>query len=795
MLKGKVSLKDGKFLINNTPIYFNSGEIHYFRIKEADWKDRIKKAKDTGLNTVASYIPWIWHEVKEGEFDFTGKTHPQRNLLKFISLINEAGMYFLPRIGPISNGEITGEGLPMWLLKNYPEVHIKNFDGNTVTSPIMVSYLNPTFQNYITKWYDKVLPIIKENLSENGGPIAMMQLCNEIAMIHWLAKGPDYSENTTRLFQDFLKKKYKTISALNEIYAASFKSFDEVKQPRGNTDEDGMARSFDFAFFYREYYALYYKSLADRVKKAGINIPLSANIPGFYDYQMSGRGNQGLMCISMFHDFSKYTPNTIFGGAYQMRRLDFENFHDAILMTEMMKSITTPGAPTICAEMQVGGMNDRPRLYEADVELNIKYSTWHGLNGINGYMFCSGVSDPLIAARSSYHEWQAPIDSKGKFRPHIKPLKLFGKFVGSFNALVANTEKAYDNISVGYYQPYYATEYISGKYKEEFEWKRDRYFFDGPARLLQVSGFNYPLLDIQYISLEELLKHKILWIFSIDYMDHLTQEKLAEYVKRGGTLVVNPLLPTKDLNLKADSTLSNELGIKVKKFVTNELVYSAKRDILAEGEISVVDSKDSKVFAWTKDKEACAILKNVGKGKVMFIGFYITHTFDYHIDVVREFAELAGATKNITVKPYDIHAVIRENKDKQYSFLNITNFNDTTRTADVILTLPGEKKPTTLKSIFFMHRDSYILPLNVPIAKDIIARYATCEIIATKWAGNTLKLSVDGSRDGAALVALKCKKPKSVSISGEKMKFIYKAGTLELKFVLNGNEQLIEIKF
>ncbi len=801
MEKGRVILKDKKFFINETPIYFNSGEIHYFRIKENEWKDRIKKAKEAGLNTIASYIPWIWHEINEGAFDFTGKTHPQRNVIKFINLINEAGMYFLPRIGPISNGEITGEGLPTWLTSKYPEVHIKDPKGNVITNPTMMSYLNPTFQGFVSKWYDKVLPIIKENLTENGGPIGIMQLCNEIAMIQWLAKGPDYSENTTKLFQNFLKNKYKSIAVLNETYGSSFKSFDEIRQPMGDTNTEGLSRCLDFASFYREYYALYFKSLADRVRQAGIDIPLSANIPGFYDYMMSGRGNQGLMCISMFHDFSKYTPNTIFGGAYQMRRLDFENFHDAILMTEMMKTITSPGAPTICAEMQIGGMNDRPRLYEADVELNIKYSTAHGLNSINGYMFCGGTNDPLIAQRSSYHEWQAPIDSKGNYRSHMKPLKMFGKFIGSFNSLLADTDKMYDNFAMGYYQPYYTTEYLSGRYKEEFEAKRDRYFFDGPARLLHVAGFNFPLVDIEKATIDELLKHKILWIFSIAYMDGATQKKLADYVKKGGTLVVNPLLPTKDLNLKNNTTLQDDLGIKITKYTWNNLVYSSDKivstpgkDILADFEQTIVDPKGATVLAWTKDKEPCAILKNVEKGKVLFIGFYIPHTFDYHIDVAKNFAELVGAKRNITVKPYDIHAVLR--KTDNYGFLSITNFNDTTRDADVTLTFPGESKPTTLRSIHFMHRDSYLLPLNVQIAKDVVARFATCEIIAAKWLKNVLNINVDGSRDGKAAVSLKvAKKPKAITLNNEKLKFTYKNGTLDFSFMLNGNDEIVQVKF
>ena len=78
-MKNSIELKKGEFIVNGKPFFIFSGEIHYFRIPRREWEDRIKKAKDVGLNTFSSYIPWIWHEPKEGQFDFTGKTRPERD--------------------------------------------------------------------------------------------------------------------------------------------------------------------------------------------------------------------------------------------------------------------------------------------------------------------------------------------------------------------------------------------------------------------------------------------------------------------------------------------------------------------------------------------------------------------------------------------------------------------------------------------------------------------------------------------------------------------------------------------
>ncbi|MBA7533335.1 hypothetical protein ES705_25573 [subsurface metagenome] len=83
-------MDEGRFVLGDKPFFLYSGEVHYFRIPRKEWRDRLRKAKATGLNTISSYIPWSWHELKEGSFDFIGKTHPERNLLDFIKLLQNS---------------------------------------------------------------------------------------------------------------------------------------------------------------------------------------------------------------------------------------------------------------------------------------------------------------------------------------------------------------------------------------------------------------------------------------------------------------------------------------------------------------------------------------------------------------------------------------------------------------------------------------------------------------------------------------------------------------------------------
>jgi len=435
-----------------------------------------------------------------------------------------------------------------------------------------------------------------------------------------------------------------------------------------------MMRYWDWAFFCRRYYALFYKTLADKAKRFGINVPLVANIAHFYDYSTCGRGIQGIMTTSMFRDFRLYVPDVIFGGAYQMRRLDFENFHDVAILSETVKMIAEPAAPSFVVELQTGIMNDRPRLYPSDVDLNLKTSTAHGLNGLNCYMFCGGTSPKELASRSSYHEWQAPIASDGQERPHLRPIREFGEFLRKNNSELAATKKVYD-LSVGVYMPYYMTEYLRGPLIDKITGLRDLLFFDGLCRLLILAGFNFNMLDIERASQAELNKTPYLCVFSLDFMDKATQVKLAEYVKKGGKLILNYQIPEKDLSLRPETYLRDRLGIKGITKSKSNLFYFEGRDCMTEGGISILETKNSEIIATTFDGgRPCAIKKKIGRGEALIAGFGLPHIFDYHIDIVRKLCRKIGIGEPKNFAAAGLHFVKRTGNKVEFDF--ILNYHD-----------------------------------------------------------------------------------------------------------------------
>ncbi|TCD17208.1 hypothetical protein EZ456_23365 [Pedobacter psychrodurus] len=50
------------FELNGKPNVIRCGEMHFARIPEADWKQRLQMAKVMGLNKVCAYLFWNIHE-------------------------------------------------------------------------------------------------------------------------------------------------------------------------------------------------------------------------------------------------------------------------------------------------------------------------------------------------------------------------------------------------------------------------------------------------------------------------------------------------------------------------------------------------------------------------------------------------------------------------------------------------------------------------------------------------------------------------------------------------------------
>ena len=97
---------------NGKPWFPVMGEFHYSRCNEQEWEQQILAMKAGGIEVISTYVIWIHHEIKEGEFDWKGN----RNLKRFLELCHQHGMYVWLRPGPWVHAEVKNGGFPDWLM-------------------------------------------------------------------------------------------------------------------------------------------------------------------------------------------------------------------------------------------------------------------------------------------------------------------------------------------------------------------------------------------------------------------------------------------------------------------------------------------------------------------------------------------------------------------------------------------------------------------------------------------------------------------------------------------------------
>ncbi|KAJ3671146.1 hypothetical protein LUZ60_008572 [Juncus effusus] len=172
-VKANVTYDSKAIVINGQRRILISGSIHYPRSVPEMWPDLIKKAKDGGLDVIQTYVFWNGHEPSPGVYYFEGRY----DLVQFIKLVQQAGMYVNLRIGPYVCAEWNFGGFPVWL-KYVPGISFRTD--------------NEPFKAAMEKFTTKIVDMMKsEQLFEwQGGPIILSQIENEFGPLEWDQGGP-----------------------------------------------------------------------------------------------------------------------------------------------------------------------------------------------------------------------------------------------------------------------------------------------------------------------------------------------------------------------------------------------------------------------------------------------------------------------------------------------------------------------------------------------------------------------------------------------------------------------------
>jgi beta-galactosidase len=150
----------GQFQLDGHSYQILSGEMHYPRVPRAYWRDRFRKARAMGLNTITTYVFWNLHESRPGVYDFSG----QNDVTEYIREAQQEGLNVILRPGPYVCAEWELGGYPSWLLKD------RNLTLRS-TDPKYIAAMN--------SWFARLAKEVSPLLIQHGGPIIAIQVENE----------------------------------------------------------------------------------------------------------------------------------------------------------------------------------------------------------------------------------------------------------------------------------------------------------------------------------------------------------------------------------------------------------------------------------------------------------------------------------------------------------------------------------------------------------------------------------------------------------------------------------------
>lgn len=154
------AVQGNHFALDGKPFQIVAGSMHYTRIPREYWRDRLRKARAMGLNTITTYAFWNAHEPHPGVYDFSGN----KDLAEFIREAQQEGLYVILRPGPYACAEWEFGGYPAWLLKDHAT---------------QLRSTNPAYLSAASRWLHRLGQEVASMQIGNGGPIIAVQVENE----------------------------------------------------------------------------------------------------------------------------------------------------------------------------------------------------------------------------------------------------------------------------------------------------------------------------------------------------------------------------------------------------------------------------------------------------------------------------------------------------------------------------------------------------------------------------------------------------------------------------------------
>jgi beta-galactosidase len=558
-----IQIQDKQILIDGQPRVVMAGEIHYFRVSRDEWEQRILLLKEAGCNAVASYIPWLWHELPDGTIDVTGATCPERDIAAFIDLCAAHGLWFIARPGPFIMAELKNEGLPFRLYTEHPEIVPVGWDGRPAPSRT-VDYLAPAYLEECDRWFGAVLPLIAERLQPRGGNVIAVQLDNEIGMLAWVTNSPDLTDHLVADFSEWAQR--CRAGAVPYPLAA-----DDIRSPK--EEWAGPLRQ-DLALFMRDRFRRYVEALRAMAEARGVvDVPFLINIHG----TEGGSGEPFPIGISQLVETYAGVPGVVSGSDHYMGDMTLNTTTDLYVINAFMDAVHAPDQPTAALEFEAGsgdyGGGVDNQYDPSTVDLKTRRSLAQGNRAINYYLFAGGINPPLeepvgdgndrISFTGERHGTAAPVGPEGQKGMTYAATARTVHAVRLHERWLSRMTEDHDGVQLGLVLDSYATEYHhpgSALMTEVVEDLR-RHRGAGPRRALVRSmllgGYRFGAVHLQ--------RDEPSGVVALATGRHLApevQQGLVDHLTRGGGLLLLGMAPDRDLEGSPCTILRDALGLR-----------------------------------------------------------------------------------------------------------------------------------------------------------------------------------------------------------------------------------------
>ncbi|MCX6267547.1 MAG: beta-galactosidase, partial [Bacteroidetes bacterium] len=685
--------------------------------------------------------------------------------------------------GPFILAEFRGAGLPDWFLDQYsPEVKMRNSKGEVVQSD-GVSLFNRKYLEKVALWYDEIMPFISKRQISAGGPVIMMQICNEIGVFSWLAKQGDYGGTVRDRFIAYLSAKFTGIAEINRLWGTDYQDFGEIVLPPDGklayVSKGDRSRDFEWHCFWRTYYGDYLRLLSGMARERGVTVPLFHNLPGW----IYGNGYEFPVNITMYQDLFDEKSEIAFGVDHIPEFLSYRNMHDDRIINDIAFAMQC-NKPLFAAEFQSGSREYHVVTNPREMELFYKASIANGLTGWNYYMFSQGRNPSRKGYSGETFYWFNPLTADGERTSAFPLVKRMSKVIKTSERLIVNAKRKAE-VCVLFYPPYYATE-LERPVGQECDLQftasaiRRPAYFDGLLKALQVLNIDYDMVDLSKVSAGDLLKFKQVWAFTTDEMNARDQQAIVDYTRAGGNSVIFPYLPDREMSQQPCTLIRDALSITPSGAETIDSplidIYDMKDIKCANPQIIYAEESlgGAEIIARTIHGKACGFSKALGSGSVIHLGTWIGFDTEGDKPVYEAILKKSEAKLRQANSDNDNISVRERFTDDHAAVLFIGNYYNEEQTGKVSYTHPetGEAVtiPYTQEKMLWPALHGVLTPVCLAVADGIKILHTTSDILGVAKMNDTLEITLFGDRDLAGEIVFEganYDRIKSATMDGE----------------------------